>query len=168
MSIRSTNQSDLPHPLGAMTFDGDPCSGEDPLSDFDPDTLVADHNSTEPVVALESRTMDGPPLCCLVTGQDWQVCRTDVIRTGIWYLKNLNGLCGVGARSCVRISCSHNSAIYLCSDPSCTYLAGFAQDIVNVCVWWTPILDYTCGQEFDTDSFNVIMSFNPGRDGSPC
>jgi hypothetical protein len=65
-----------------------------------------------------------------------------MILDGIAYLQSLGfGNCGVpaGPRVCSRISCSYDSGIWLCNDnawhiqPSCTYLASYAEDIVSRC-----------------------------------
>lgn len=111
------------------------------------------------------------------------------IEDGIYYLQHVNALCNVGKRSCVRISCSYDAGIYLCNDvtlscffcpthadweqnwydiaPSCVYIASYAQDLINSCpsrLWngkrW---YDAVCGQEFDTDNYNVIVHYADER-----
>jgi hypothetical protein len=41
--------------------------------------------------------------------------------------------------------------------PSCNYLSSYALDIVNSCSWASGGVEYTGGQEFDTDNYNVIV-----------
>lgn len=40
-------------------------------------------------------------------------------------------------------------------DPSCAYLAGYAQDILDRCS--IPSRNAVKGQEFDTDQYNIIV-----------
>jgi hypothetical protein len=89
------------------------------------------------------------------------------IDAGIFYLNNLHTRLGIPAKSCSRISCSYDSAIYLCNDngqyiePASAYIASYAQDLVNLCTTgsFDKFPDYrkTGGQEFDSDGYNVIV-----------
>ncbi|KAF8864871.1 hypothetical protein BDZ45DRAFT_581397, partial [Acephala macrosclerotiorum] len=104
----------------------------------------------------------------------WTGAAVSTIEDGIYYLQHVNALCNVGKRSCVRISCSYDAGIYLCNDqnwyditPSCVYIASYAQDLINSCpsrLWngkrW---YDAVCGQEFDTDNYNVIVHYADER-----
>ena len=56
-------------------------------------------------------------LCCPIAGWDWGEAYTDDIENGIKYL-NGKGTIQIGPRSCSRISCSYNSAIFFCNDVS--------------------------------------------------
>ncbi|KUJ24691.1 uncharacterized protein LY89DRAFT_727709 [Mollisia scopiformis] len=124
------------------------------------DTYAAFDNNP---VNLDKRSKMLPPLCIPVAGQNWQWTLYSPIDAGIKYLKNLQGGCAVGARSCVRISCSYNGAIYLCNDnnyaiaPSCYYLATYAEDISRDCWIRWHWKAYVGGQEFDTDNYNVVV-----------
>ncbi|MCJ1478069.1 hypothetical protein MMC13_006744 [Lambiella insularis] len=74
-----------------------------------------------------------------------------------------------GPRACVEVACSANSGIYLCNDnpypisPSLIYiLNNYAADIANTCDAGLEVI----GQEFDTDSYNVIVGWC-GEDFNP-
>ncbi|KAF4615549.1 hypothetical protein G7Y89_g15311 [Cudoniella acicularis] len=104
--------------------------------------------------------------CIPIAGQDWTKARTQYINDGIDYLNTVDAFCNCGGQSCVRISCSWNSAIYLCNDNddeiwnACDYMATFAQDIVDQCTTTYPPPVWTTrsgGQEFDSNNFNIIV-----------
>ncbi|KAI1246907.1 hypothetical protein MGN70_010792 [Eutypa lata] len=88
------------------------------------------------------------------------------LQEGINYLKqHTQGPCtaGRGPGNCARISCSFNTAIWLCNDDPeyevsrrCPDIATYAEDIREKCTFGLSIQ----GQEFDTDGFNVMV----GRD----
>ncbi|KAF8856031.1 hypothetical protein BDZ45DRAFT_804530 [Acephala macrosclerotiorum] len=173
-----------PYPLGVMTFTGELGGHQVQLNgsvqeihaqmkakypDFDADALVrarklaARDGGSD--VTLAARNKELPGNCCPCPGNEqWAWADAGRIQEGVDYLNNFNGLCNVGATSCVRISCSWNSGIYLCNDadhaiaPSCVYIASYATDLINHCVIYNPIgQGYVCGQEFDTDRYNVIV-----------
>jgi hypothetical protein len=118
------------------------------------------HNST-------SHSQIMPPLCIPITGWNWQNTGMEYINAGIYYLTNLNGRLGMPPKSCSRISCSYNSAIYLCNDndyhiePASAYIASYAKDLVDLCTTGSfdkfPKYRYTGGQEFGNDGYNVIV-----------
>lgn len=129
---------------------------------------------------LTTRSKDGVH-CCPVAGQPFSDAYRNDIQGGIQYLQGVaaQGItCGVGAagtnavnklsRNCVRISCSDDSAIFLCNDngyiiqPNCAYIASYAQDLINSCTHypWFVATAYVCGQEFDTDNYNVVVSYD--------
>jgi hypothetical protein len=58
-----------------------------------------------------------PPLCIPVAGQDWNFAGAIAIDEGIEYLNGLGATFNQG-RGCGRVSCSYNSAIYICADVS--------------------------------------------------
>jgi len=58
-----------------------------------------------------------PPLCIPVAGQDWNFAGAVAIDEGIEYLNGLGATFNQG-RGCGRVSCSYNSAIYICADVS--------------------------------------------------
>ncbi|KAF8866954.1 hypothetical protein BDZ45DRAFT_734991 [Acephala macrosclerotiorum] len=68
---------------------------------------------------------------------NWYGAYLGRIEKGIQYLQQFNGVCntGPGFTNCVRISCSWDSAIFLCNDnpylisENCAYIASFAQDL---------------------------------------
>ncbi|KUJ16077.1 uncharacterized protein LY89DRAFT_783297 [Mollisia scopiformis] len=103
--------------------------------------------------------------CCPIAAWGWTGAIQVIIEDGIDYLNHVQARCGVGARSCVRVSCSWNAGIYLCNDnyygifPSCPYIGSYAQDISNVCWGFSRGMEVCCGQEFDTDSYNVIVRY---------
>ncbi|KAH7117571.1 hypothetical protein B0J11DRAFT_509282 [Dendryphion nanum] len=89
-------------------------------------------------------------------------CSRFPIPGDIDYLRNLQGgnaRCVANARSCSRIACTDGAGIFLCNDrndridPSCKYLADYAQSIYDTC--FTGFL--AKGQQFDTDNYNVII-----------
>ncbi|KAF4626802.1 hypothetical protein G7Y89_g11356 [Cudoniella acicularis] len=104
--------------------------------------------------------------CVPIPGWDWTGADIQRIGQGIQYLDNVDAYCIANGHSCSRISCSYNSDIWLCNDNDgpiyngCSYMATFAQDIINSCsvdlapVTWTTIAG---GQEFDTNDFNIIV-----------
>ncbi|KUJ09226.1 uncharacterized protein LY89DRAFT_598214 [Mollisia scopiformis] len=108
-----------------------------------------------------------PPLCIPVPGQDWGNADAGLIQDGINYLSGLQGGCCVGPTSCVRISCSWNSAIFLCNDngyticPNCGYLATYASDMINDCSSWNGGDSIIVGgQLFDSDHYNIIVRWD--------
>ncbi|KUJ14762.1 uncharacterized protein LY89DRAFT_720237 [Mollisia scopiformis] len=179
-AVRSVTE--LPYPVSKMTFLGTLGGHDVQLNgsieeihsqmtvlhpEFDPDALLAakklairDTGSELIESELEGRSKSNM-ICCNPGSWGADPGR---IEQGIDYLDHFNGLCGVPARTCVRISCSWGSAIYLCNDnyygitPTCPYMASYAQDILNTCPMysWTVQTSY-CGQEFDTDSYNIIV-----------
>ncbi|KAH6670597.1 hypothetical protein B0J14DRAFT_640603 [Halenospora varia] len=134
--------------------------------------LSVETNMTTTLEARAAQNKIQPPNCCApLPGpgpSDWSWANVRWINDGINYLNNLHGTCHVEARSCARISCSWNAAIRLCNDneysidPNCGYLASYAQDIVNHCRRESLPHVYTCGQEFDTDNYNICVQ------GIPC
>ncbi|KAE9373604.1 hypothetical protein N431DRAFT_535069 [Stipitochalara longipes BDJ] len=137
--------------------------------------VMAQLKELHPEVVLEKREVIGraalnkilPPLCVPVGNWGWQSTLTGYITDGVTYLNRIGGRLSISAHSCSRISCSYNSAIYLCNDnpgtidPATVYIASYAQDLINLCSFedLSPWGDasYTGGQEFDTDKYNVIV-----------
>ncbi|OOF94915.1 hypothetical protein ASPCADRAFT_507790 [Aspergillus carbonarius ITEM 5010] len=101
-------------------------------------------------------------LICNIPGRLSETANTYWIRSGIKYLKGLEGKCGVskGPASCARISCSYDSGIFLCNDNEeklevkCSDLAGYAEDIIERCDEG----EYVNGQEFDTRNWNIVVA----------
>jgi len=84
---------------------------------------LKEHAALEPTQAPKF-TIDLPPLCIPVAGQDWEMRQQDPLLTGIQYLINLDTTLTPAPYSCGRISCSYQAAIYLCNGvsenpPSC-------------------------------------------------
>ncbi|EPE28261.1 hypothetical protein GLAREA_09381 [Glarea lozoyensis ATCC 20868] len=108
---------------------------------------------------LSRRNKDGRS-CCRNNAQGWKYASTDRIQEGIRYLQRFD-ICDVGPRTCNQISCSYDSAIILCNDnnygirPNCRYIASYATDLVTWCNW--EMFTQVCGQEFDTDHYNVVV-----------
>ncbi|CZR56164.1 uncharacterized protein PAC_06052 [Phialocephala subalpina] len=179
LSVRT--EASLPYPLGVMTVTGTVGGHEIQLNgtiqdvyaqvkkahpDFDAGALVNAHKLAirEDEDGLVGRNKIQPGLCCPFAGQNWNWADAGRIQEGVQYLDHVQALCGVGPRSCVRVSCSWRSAIYLCNDndygitPNCGYIGSYASDLINQCVLYNPIgQGYVCGQEFDTDRYNVIV-----------
>ncbi|EHK99809.1 hypothetical protein M7I_4304 [Glarea lozoyensis 74030] len=104
--------------------------------------------------------------CSQDIGNPWRPAKVDKIVDGIHYLQN-KARCGVNPRSCARISCSWDSAIFLCNDrndfiqPSCAYLASYASDIINFCHQDVNGIGIAvAGQEFDTENYNVLVRYS--------
>ncbi|PYH96552.1 hypothetical protein BO71DRAFT_174587 [Aspergillus ellipticus CBS 707.79] len=116
--------------------------------------------STTP--ATSKRSKEDSSIICDIPGRLSETATTDWIRSGISYLKGLDGNCGVtaGPAACARISCSYDSGIYLCNDNKkrlnvkCSKLAAYAEDIIEKCDGG----EYVNGQEFDTDNFNIVVA----------
>ncbi|KAH6676389.1 hypothetical protein B0J14DRAFT_560689 [Halenospora varia] len=130
---------------------------------------AADVRTNLTTMALETRgaVNKEPPHCCGAWNgpQGWGWADSGRIREGINYLSVLFGECGVqgGPGACTRISCSYNAGIYLCNDnsyaifPNCGYLASYADDISGQCFIAGRGNTLTCGQQFDTDNYNVCV-----------
>jgi len=189
--LSSPSGGGLPHPVVPMVLTGTIGEHEVQLNgsiqeihaqmkvlypNFDADALTPAKNLTARNTNLQFRSeleaRGGklpPPLCFPVGNWGWSKASGETIGEGINYLDQVQALCGVSARSCVRISCSWNSAIYLCNDnyygitPTCPYMASYAQDIINDCT--TPadrvVGDWSvCGQLFDSDGYNIIVRWD--------
>ncbi|EPE27412.1 hypothetical protein GLAREA_04203 [Glarea lozoyensis ATCC 20868] len=131
--------------------------------DFDVDEQLSANIATGSPEKLNARNKSPPPLCNQNIGNPWTPTDVLYINNGITYLRG-KGSCGVNPRSCARISCSYQAAIFLCNDrndfiaPSCAYLASYAQDIVNRCQFFSSFKKWqVAGQEFDTDNYNVVV-----------
>ncbi|RDL34425.1 uncharacterized protein BP5553_07553 [Venustampulla echinocandica] len=181
LALGAAVQNDLPYPLVPFEYTGALGGHEVQLNgtvqdifaqmkelhpDFDVDTLPdssVGNNAND--IALDSRDVASKHhyFCWPVKGQTWERANTNVIADGINYLRKMN-ICNVGGQSCVRISCSYRGAIFLCNDnpdtiyPRCPYIASYASDISKNCLTSGPFnARQTCGQEFDTDGYNVIV-----------
>ncbi|KAK0121884.1 hypothetical protein ONS95_010162 [Cadophora gregata] len=89
-------------------------------------------------ILLTDRTKSTRKCCkCDKFPSNWKDASAARIKEGITYLRNFNGICNTGPKACVRISCSYNSAIFMCNDNdhrldlSCAYMASYAQDILD-------------------------------------
>ncbi|PWY96229.1 hypothetical protein BO94DRAFT_529621 [Aspergillus sclerotioniger CBS 115572] len=110
----------------------------------------------------DSKQSTKEKVLCNIPGRYSSTANTFWIRSGIKYLKGLEGKCGVskGPRSCARISCSYDSGIWLCNDNEeklevkCSELAGYAEDIIERCDEG----EYVNGQEFDEGGWNVVVA----------
>ncbi|KAJ4313268.1 hypothetical protein N0V84_009496 [Fusarium piperis] len=88
------------------------------------------------------------------------------IGDGIKYLNGFgDGYCGLddGPYKCARISCSYNSAIWLCNDNDtplrvrCGDLEPFIRKIVDDCYTWGFGEPMVQGQIFTNENWNVIL-----------
>ncbi|EPE32878.1 hypothetical protein GLAREA_05890 [Glarea lozoyensis ATCC 20868] len=119
-------------------------------------------------------------------GKPWLPAKVTYIEDGIKYLSTSpyplphpplypdltipaesKGKCGVQSGHCARISCSWDSAIFLCNDrldfiePSCAYLASYAEDLIDWCKTEVSGMgSAVAGQLFDTDSYNVLVRYS--------
>ncbi|CZT41084.1 uncharacterized protein RSE6_00769 [Rhynchosporium secalis] len=72
------------------------------------------------------------PLCL-----KWGWAFVQRIQQGISFLNKVTATCNTDGKTCVRISCSWHSAIYLCNDMEehielpCNWISTFAQDIID-------------------------------------
>ncbi|KAI1327962.1 hypothetical protein F5Y16DRAFT_398833 [Xylariaceae sp. FL0255] len=91
------------------------------------------------------------------------------INQGIAYLEGVTSQCGMGAGpgNCGRISCSYNAAIYWCNDNDhyveyeCSYFAQYAAVVTDACVYTRGgKTEWTWGQAFDTENFNVMVGYD--------
>jgi len=109
--------------------------------------------------SLARRNKTPPPICNVDGFSFASVWR---IQQGVSYL-NGQGRCSVNAKTCARVSCSWDSAIYLCNDndyyiePACPYIASYAADIINTCQYYYAKRWVVTGQEFDSDGYNVVV-----------
>ncbi|KAH6680326.1 hypothetical protein B0J14DRAFT_578375 [Halenospora varia] len=153
-----TAQFQKDHPVAAASLEAQAANGTDLQTRGD----------------LQTGNKRGPPLCCwkLGFGWDWDSANANDILRDADYLDAVartGNVCGVDARTCVRIACSNQSGIVLCNDnnypiyPQCDYMASYARDIVYACTMGIPTSRNpgadvrTCGQEFDTDNYNIIV-----------
>ncbi|KAK1829440.1 hypothetical protein QBC39DRAFT_287346 [Podospora conica] len=90
----------------------------------------------------------------------------DYIREGTRYLKRLSGQANMraGPRVCSRVSCSYDSAIYLCNDnngaKSVTWdgVANSAYHITEICPWgYMDGYTWTSGQNFEKSLWNTLV-----------
>ncbi|KAG4413450.1 hypothetical protein IFR04_013427 [Cadophora malorum] len=106
--------------------------------------------------------------CIPVSGQNWRRANDVVIGQGIKYLRNNNLVCGVNPHSCSRVSCSYDSAIWVCNNnnewigPDCKLIASFAQALRDRCYFTDGIHDpATGGQAWDNENWNVNIAHTP-------
>ncbi|KAG0649307.1 hypothetical protein D0Z07_4590 [Hyphodiscus hymeniophilus] len=98
---------------GIMNFNGTIGGYEEILSQMDtinPDwrtKISARHDALVQVRSADAKA-----------GQNWQPAEWAGIVNGIQALDSINGCCGVGARTCVRIACESSDAIWYCNDVS--------------------------------------------------
>ncbi|KAF8850124.1 hypothetical protein BDZ45DRAFT_680021 [Acephala macrosclerotiorum] len=100
-------------------------------------------------------------------GGRWAYCDFDSIISGVNYLDGVSGspTNGPGPGNCGRVSCSYDAAIYWCNDHTTSYTLNSFADIAtgadNIAVnCYIDIGDgvlWTSGQQFYTDSWNVIV-----------
>ncbi|KAE8444785.1 hypothetical protein EG329_014245 [Mollisiaceae sp. DMI_Dod_QoI] len=133
----------------------------------------------KPMVALKPRNK-WSLYCTPVPGQNWIPAATAYVQLAIDVLNYNGGTCGVAARSCTQISCSWTANIILCNDnyydlnPSCTYLASYAADLIDRCSWFDvgpgagEDFSTTGGQESDTDNYNIIVRYDAPASNSIC
>ncbi|KAK0119329.1 hypothetical protein ONS95_008171 [Cadophora gregata] len=101
--------------------------------------------------------------CIPVNGQNWNRANQGAIREGIAYLRRGSMACWINPHSCSRISCSWDSAIYLCNNNNyrfghpCFQIADYAQAILDKCQYkknlWAD--KEVGGQAWDILNWNV-------------
>ncbi|CAG8955203.1 hypothetical protein HYFRA_00007219 [Hymenoscyphus fraxineus] len=128
--------------------------------------------SSTPAVLSQEKRSKSTIICCRDTNQPWWYGDDPAIQKGIDTLKDRPGSCAVaaGPRVCTDLTCDDKHKIQLCNDntyaiePTCSYLATYAEDIMEKCsepgdpTIGTPSV--SCGQQFDTDNYNVIIMKN--------
>ncbi|PVH84403.1 hypothetical protein DL98DRAFT_568950 [Cadophora sp. DSE1049] len=103
--------------------------------------------------------------CLPVDGQTWTGADITAISEGVAYLREGWKMCSVPGRTCGRVSCSWNSAIYICNNkdeainPTCDLIAAFAKVMADKCRVRRGVFqhDVTGGQFWDNDNWNVII-----------
>ncbi|KAH6680327.1 hypothetical protein B0J14DRAFT_648707 [Halenospora varia] len=122
--------------------------------------------------ALTTRNMANIWCCNQANfGWDWQDADFGPVRYDEAWLRTLTirGVsCGVEAHDCARITCNDKAGVHFCNDTdhkidaSCWYLADYVLNIYNTCndlQCGLGLCRYNgvCGQQFDTDGYNVIV-----------
>ncbi|KAG4428059.1 hypothetical protein IFR05_016460 [Cadophora sp. M221] len=89
--------------------------------------------------------------CLPVPGQKWNGADVSAIDDGIYFLRNRDFTCNVGAHSCVR---GDNEI-----RPSCDDVGIYAQALVNICRYKRGFLrhDGVGGQVWDKGNWNVVV-----------
>ncbi|KAL5324510.1 hypothetical protein ACEPPN_009056 [Leptodophora sp. 'Broadleaf-Isolate-01'] len=119
---------------------------------------TSNHPSSHSLIERNKRNTE----CFPIPGTNWPKADSNCIWEGIDYLRKGAPFCWVNAHTCARISCSWNSAIYLCSDygatwgHSCKYISGYAEDLIHSCTETNIGASWT-GREFDTDNYSVYV-----------
>lgn len=74
--------------------------------------------------ATESKRSLSPRAALCYNRSDWQQCSASAIEAGVRYLRGVSGKprLGAGPGACSRVSCSYNSAIFICNDVSRSFL----------------------------------------------
>ncbi|PVH83075.1 hypothetical protein DL98DRAFT_569920 [Cadophora sp. DSE1049] len=125
------------------------------------DVLTSAGPAVDTLNTLDKRTKSDLA-CYPFSGQPtWKPVEARYIRDGISYLQKVTALCWVEGHKCSRISCSYKSAISLCNVTpvrkglSCSYMASYAQDILNKCTYEVGIMRFVGGQAWDTQGYNI-------------
>ncbi|PVH82450.1 hypothetical protein DL98DRAFT_586440 [Cadophora sp. DSE1049] len=123
--------------------------------------------ATEHDLSLHTRDKKIGIICCPIPGMpaDWTTAIQKYIEDGIKYLNNVKGYCGADPSTCSRVSCSYGASIWLCNfrdnhiSATCSWIATFAQDLINKCAVWVQGANGkgVCGVEFDDENFRVIV-----------
>jgi hypothetical protein len=141
------------------------------LQGIDPDFTLNSTLSDQENFALEPRGK-GNVKCCIpghvdqsISGYNWSPCSVGGIASAIITLSELTGTCNVEPRSCSLLHCTYDAGLWLCNDnnysisPLCSSLATYGNDLLADCV--DKHDPSVCGQEFDSDGFNVIVHSVP-------
>ncbi|KAH9210962.1 hypothetical protein DL95DRAFT_525977 [Leptodontidium sp. 2 PMI_412] len=107
------------------------------LSAKDPNFGSQESRSIETGLVTRAKTWQE---CLPIPGKpDLREADSEAISNGIGYLRRIGGTCGVGVRTCARVSCSWDSAIFICNDNprhidiASNQIATYTQDLVNAC-----------------------------------
>ncbi|KAG4423919.1 hypothetical protein IFR04_002914 [Cadophora malorum] len=78
--------------------------------------------------------------CLRATGQNWSPAPVNQAQSAVDFLKATTAFCAVSARSCVRVSCVEQAAVYLCNNnndycnSSCFKISKYAQALIDQCL----------------------------------
>ncbi|KAG4432462.1 hypothetical protein IFR05_012052 [Cadophora sp. M221] len=137
------------------------------LSAKDPKFGSQEPRSTDTELATRAKTWQE---CLPIPGKpDLHEADSEAISNGIGYLRRLGGTCGVGVRTCARVSCSWDSAIFICNDNprhidiSSNQIATYTQDLVTACDKY--VSQYRGhafgGRIFDNGGWQVVVLREP-------
>jgi len=127
-----------------------------------PLSTVATETSENPAAAVVKRWEYEGHFCF---GR-WQRTNRNRIWEGVMYLRRVGGRpwMNPGPGTCARVSCSYDSAIYWCNDAnfvrtldSFANIADAANEIINLCIQEEFNYQWSSGQYFYREKWNVIV-----------
>jgi hypothetical protein len=187
LTVDTARSSDLPHPIGTFYYNGT-LGGHDvylngtaqeiiaQFQDLHPEFTLPEPKATRDIPADEihafTTRQNGAPLCLPIAEWGWLWAQGPATYKNVDFLSSLSFGCGVPARTCVRIACQQQSAIYLCNDNyyglnlSCLALASNADNVCQKCGFTLGNEWFCGGQEFNGGNFNVIVRWDGDNCGS--